>query len=81
MNRDDPQIAGWRAWRFGFGSGEDKPIEKDADEPQAECACKQESCGCGCSVTVVDCVARQTPPFMAGKDSADSNDVVKSDCL
>ena len=29
----------------------------------------------------VDRVARQTPPFMAGKDSADSNAVVKSDCL
>jgi len=28
-----------------------------------------------------DRVARQTPPFMAGKDSADSNAVVKSDCL
>ena len=28
-----------------------------------------------------DRVARQTPPFMVGKDSADSNAVVKSDCL
>ena len=54
MNRDDQQIAGWRKWRLGFGSGEDKSIERDEPEQPEECTCKRESCGCGCSVTVID---------------------------
>jgi hypothetical protein len=56
MDRNSPQIKGWRRHRLDYGKNNPRfpAIESEEKEEKPPCTCEQQQCGCGCFVTVVN---------------------------